>query len=135
MRLFHYGERLRVETKLYPPRNYRNPGAFDYGVTDAGGDSNTLSLSYISAALAKIPALVAGSRYSRNRGNCALAGRLSCSGCAGRDARFVRNPAQRYDPSLSAFFHPEVCMACQHRPDRFGNERFLDWSIACSRSS
>ncbi len=30
MRLFHYGERLRVRTKLYLPRNYRNPGAFDY---------------------------------------------------------------------------------------------------------
>jgi competence protein ComEC len=27
---FHYGERLRFPTKLYPPRNFRNPGAFDY---------------------------------------------------------------------------------------------------------
>ena len=25
-----YGSRLRVKTKLHPPRNYRNPGAFDY---------------------------------------------------------------------------------------------------------
>ena len=30
MPLFHYGERLRIHTKLYLPRNYRNPGAFDY---------------------------------------------------------------------------------------------------------
>jgi competence protein ComEC len=30
MRLFHYGERLRFSTKLYPPHNFRNPGAFDY---------------------------------------------------------------------------------------------------------
>ena len=30
MRLFRYGERLRFSTKLNPPRNYRNPGAFDY---------------------------------------------------------------------------------------------------------
>ena len=29
-RLFRYGERLRFSAKLYPPRNFRNPGAFDY---------------------------------------------------------------------------------------------------------
>jgi competence protein ComEC len=28
--LFLYGERLRFPAKLYPPRNFRNPGAFDY---------------------------------------------------------------------------------------------------------
>jgi competence protein ComEC len=30
MRPFRYGERLRFPVKLYPPRNFRNPGAFDY---------------------------------------------------------------------------------------------------------
>jgi competence protein ComEC len=30
MHWFRYGERLRFSTKLYPPRNFRNPGAFDY---------------------------------------------------------------------------------------------------------
>ncbi len=30
MRLFRYGERLRFPAKLHPPRNFRNPGAFDY---------------------------------------------------------------------------------------------------------
>jgi|HubBroStandDraft_6_1064221.scaffolds.fasta_scaffold00041_56 competence protein ComEC len=29
-RLFHYGERLRLPVKLRLPRNFRNPGAFDY---------------------------------------------------------------------------------------------------------
>ena len=29
-RQFHYGERLRFPAKLSAPRNYRNPGAFDY---------------------------------------------------------------------------------------------------------
>jgi predicted membrane metal-binding protein len=29
-RAFHYGDRLRFPTKIYPPRHYRNPGAFDY---------------------------------------------------------------------------------------------------------
>jgi competence protein ComEC len=29
-RIFHYGERVRFTTKLSPPRNFRNPGAFDY---------------------------------------------------------------------------------------------------------
>lgn len=27
---FHYGDRIRFSTKLKPPRNFRNPGAFDY---------------------------------------------------------------------------------------------------------
>jgi competence protein ComEC len=30
MHLFHYGERLRLPLKLKLPRNFRNPGAFDY---------------------------------------------------------------------------------------------------------
>jgi competence protein ComEC len=30
MRTFHYGERLRFVAKLRPPRNFRNPGTFDY---------------------------------------------------------------------------------------------------------
>jgi competence protein ComEC len=28
--LFRYGERLRIAAKVHPPRNFRNPGAFDY---------------------------------------------------------------------------------------------------------
>ncbi len=30
MRVLRYGERIRFFTKLRPPRNFRNPGAFDY---------------------------------------------------------------------------------------------------------
>jgi competence protein ComEC len=30
IRIFHYGERLRFSGKLRAPRNFRNPGAFDY---------------------------------------------------------------------------------------------------------
>jgi competence protein ComEC len=30
MRLFHYGERLRFTANLFSPRNFHNPGAFDY---------------------------------------------------------------------------------------------------------
>ncbi|HET9409079.1 MAG TPA: DNA internalization-related competence protein ComEC/Rec2 [Candidatus Sulfotelmatobacter sp.] len=30
MRLFNYGERVCMRAKLKPPRNFRNPGAFDY---------------------------------------------------------------------------------------------------------
>ena len=28
--MFRYGERLRFPVKLHPPRNFRNPGAFDH---------------------------------------------------------------------------------------------------------
>jgi competence protein ComEC len=30
MRILHYGERIRFSARLRPPRNFRNPGAFDY---------------------------------------------------------------------------------------------------------
>jgi predicted membrane metal-binding protein len=30
MPVFHYGERIRFSSKLKKPRNFRNPGAFDY---------------------------------------------------------------------------------------------------------
>lgn len=30
MHVFQYGERLRFPAKLYAPRNFRNPGSFDY---------------------------------------------------------------------------------------------------------
>jgi predicted membrane metal-binding protein len=30
MQLFHYGQRIRFPATLVIPRNYRNPGAFDY---------------------------------------------------------------------------------------------------------
>ena len=30
MQILHYGERIRVLAKLRRPRNFRNPGAFDY---------------------------------------------------------------------------------------------------------
>ena len=28
--LFRYGERIKFPAKIYPPRNFRNPGVFDY---------------------------------------------------------------------------------------------------------
>jgi len=30
VRVFHYGERIRMTCRLRPPKNFRNPGAFDY---------------------------------------------------------------------------------------------------------
>lgn len=30
MHVYHYGDRLQLTAKLRPPRNFRNPGAFDY---------------------------------------------------------------------------------------------------------
>jgi competence protein ComEC len=42
---FLYGERLRFPAKFYPPRNYRNPGAFDYrGYLAESGISATTSV-------------------------------------------------------------------------------------------
>ncbi len=48
MRVYHYGERLRFSAKLRAPRNFRNPGAFDYrgyladhGITMLASAKNT----------------------------------------------------------------------------------------------
>jgi competence protein ComEC len=47
MRLFHYGERIRFSAALNPPRNYRNPGAFDYeGYLRDEGIVATASVKY-----------------------------------------------------------------------------------------
>jgi competence protein ComEC len=47
MRLFRYGERIKLSAALNPPRNYRNPGAFDYaGYLRDGGIVATASVKY-----------------------------------------------------------------------------------------
>ena len=47
MRLFRYGERIRFSAAVNPPRNYRNPGAFDYaGYLRDEGIVATASVKY-----------------------------------------------------------------------------------------
>jgi competence protein ComEC len=47
MPLFRYGQRIRFHTTLVPPRNYRNPGAFDYaGYLRDNGIVATASAKY-----------------------------------------------------------------------------------------
>ncbi|MGH9516548.1 MAG: ComEC/Rec2 family competence protein [Terriglobales bacterium] len=47
MRLFSYGQRIRFRATLVPPRNYRNPGAFDYaGYLRDRGIIGTASVKY-----------------------------------------------------------------------------------------
>jgi competence protein ComEC len=47
MRLFTYGQRVRFPATLVPPRNYRNPGAFDYaGYLRDNGIVATASVKY-----------------------------------------------------------------------------------------
>jgi competence protein ComEC len=65
MRLFHYGERIRLPVKLKLPRNFRNPGAFDYqGYLAANGIA-----ALASAKAEDVQALpgFAGSRLERWR--------------------------------------------------------------------
>ncbi len=42
MPVFHYGDRIRFSARLKPPRNFRNPGAFDYRSYLADHDIATL---------------------------------------------------------------------------------------------
>ena len=60
MQLFHYGQRIRFPATLVIPRNYRNPGAFDYaGYLREKGIVATASTKY--AAIETLPGF-AGSR-------------------------------------------------------------------------
>ncbi|HZR58494.1 MAG TPA: ComEC/Rec2 family competence protein [Terriglobales bacterium] len=52
MRLFRYGERLRFPAKLYSPRNFRNPGAFDYaGYLAENGITTVASAKFATAEI------------------------------------------------------------------------------------
>jgi competence protein ComEC len=66
-RIFHYGERLRFAGKLRPPRNFRNPGAFDYeGYLAANG------IAALGSAKAESVERLAG--FSGNHGEAWLDG-------------------------------------------------------------
>ena len=65
MRLLTYGERIRFQTTLVPPRNYRNPGAFDYaGFLHDNGIVAGASVKYPNIEV--LPGL-AGNRMERWR--------------------------------------------------------------------
>lgn len=65
MPAFHYGERLRMATRLYPPRNFRNPGAFDYRGFLA--DEGILALASVKLeGIERLPGF-AGSKMERWR--------------------------------------------------------------------
>lgn len=65
MRLLSYGERIRFRTALVQPRNYRNPGAFDYaGYLRENRIAATASVKY--SAVEILPGLT-GNRIERWR--------------------------------------------------------------------
>ena len=59
-RLFRYGERLRFPAKISAPRNYRNPGAFDYRGYLA--ENGIVALASTKAASVEVLPGFAGSR-------------------------------------------------------------------------
>ena len=62
MRLLGYGERIRLPATLIAPRNFRNPGAFDYaGYLRAQGIAATAAVKY--GAIEILPG-VSGTRFS-----------------------------------------------------------------------
>jgi competence protein ComEC len=60
LHLFRYGERLRFPTKLYPPHNFRNPGAFDY--TEYLAENGIVALGSTKAEAVELLPGFAGSR-------------------------------------------------------------------------
>jgi len=65
--LLHYGQRVRFTTVLIPPRNFRNPGAFDYaGYLHDEGIAATASVKY--GEIEQLPG------FSGSRGSFYLAG-------------------------------------------------------------
>jgi Domain of unknown function (DUF4131) len=87
MRAYHYGERLRFMAKLRAPRNFRNPGAFDYRgyLADHG------------------IAMLASRRARRSkccRGSSAQKSNVGVNACTGAlSARFMRSGARRMQHS------------------------------------
>ncbi len=65
MHLFRYGERLRFPAKLYPPHNFRNPGAFDY--TAYLADAGIVALGSTKAGAVELLPGFAGNRAERAR--------------------------------------------------------------------
>lgn len=64
-RVFHYGERLRFPSKLYAPRNFRDPGAFDY--RSYLGDKGITALGSTKAGEVEVLPGFAGSRWELGR--------------------------------------------------------------------
>ena len=60
VRLFEYGERLRFPARISPPRNYRNPGAFDY--QGYLSDNGIVALASTKAASVEVLPGFAGNR-------------------------------------------------------------------------
>jgi competence protein ComEC len=60
MHLFRYGERLRFSARLYPPRNFRNLGAFDY--TGYLADNEIVALGSTKADTVELLPGFAGNR-------------------------------------------------------------------------
>jgi len=65
MHLFRYGERLRFPTKLYPPHNFRNPGAFDYAGYLA--ENGIVALGSTKAEAIELLPGIAGNRFELGR--------------------------------------------------------------------
>ncbi len=65
MRVFRYGERLRFPVKLRAPRNFRNPGAFDY--RGYLGDHGIVVLGSAKSAKVEVLPGFEGSRVERWR--------------------------------------------------------------------
>jgi competence protein ComEC len=65
MRLFRYGERLRFPVKLFPPHNFRNPGAFDYAGYLA--ENGIVALGSAKAEMVDLLPGFAGSRAELGR--------------------------------------------------------------------
>ena len=72
MRLYRYGERLRLTAKLRPPRNYRNPGSFDF--SDYLAEQGIIALGSGKAAEVRVLPGFAGSRLEswRSRIHCSV---------------------------------------------------------------
>ena len=63
--LFRYGDRLRYHAKLYPPHNFRNPGAFDY--TGYLAEDGIVALGSTKAETVELLPGFAGNRFELRR--------------------------------------------------------------------
>jgi competence protein ComEC len=115
MRVYHYGERVRFAAKLRAPRNFRNPGAFDYRGYLA--DRGIVMLASTKSSKVELLEGFVGTRWQRwrERVHRSIVGRIHGLWAAAEDAALIDaavvgesaflTPATRMDFQRSGTYH------------------------------
>ncbi len=141
-RPFHYGERLRLPVKLKLPRNFRNPGAFDYQAYLTANDISALGSAkaedvQLTPRLQRQPHRTLANPHSRQHHRQSARALASAPGrahrCNGHRRRSLHRP--RYPPRFPALRHLSHSRGLRNERNHPGLRRLLDSAPLASRGS